>query len=76
MKWLQFLQDGDGMLSSNRLVYVSWSLVILCLIIYLTVLHGEIPKFDTSLVLLYCSVVGGKVVQSFAENVTSSNTTQ
>lgn len=70
MKWRQFFEDSSGALSSNRLIYLSWSFIILGLLAYLTIKIGEFPKIDTSLVMLYGSVVAGKVGQSFSENST------
>lgn len=70
MKWRQFLEDDSGALSLNRLIYLAWSVVLLCLFSYLTIKEGIFPKIDTSLVMLYGSVVAGKVVQSFSENAT------
>jgi hypothetical protein len=74
MKWNQFFQDESGALSSNRLVYLSWSFAILFLLVYLTITGKAFPKIETSLVLLYGSVVAGKVVQSFSENWPSKPT--
>jgi len=73
MKLTQFLQDETGAFSSNRLVYLSWSIAILGLIIFLSISGKALPKIDTSLILLYGSVVAGKVVQSFSENFSDSS---
>lgn len=76
MKLWQFLQDGDGAFSSNRLVYLGWSMVLLIMVSYLTFKNGEFPKIESSLVLLYGTVVTGKIVQSFSENNTGTSTKQ
>lgn len=70
--WRQFFQDGDGAYSSNRIVYLAWSLVILFLLSYLTIQGKAFPKIESALIFMYATVVAGKVVQSFSENSVSS----
>jgi hypothetical protein len=69
---LEFFQDGEGLLSSTRLAFLSTILLVLAVWGYTSFHTKTIQPLDNSIVYLVTALMAGKVGQSFAENKTPS----
>lgn len=65
---LEFFQDGDGLLSSTRLAFLSTIFLVLTVWGYASLHSKTVVPLDNSVVYLVTALMAGKVGQSFAEN--------
>ena len=72
MKILEFVQDGSGALSSTRLAFLLWAIVVLFVWAYTCITTGKIVTVDWSVVGIIATLMTGKVAQSFSSNDTTT----
>jgi hypothetical protein len=65
----QFLMDGDGQFSSNRLVFLLGYFVFFALWIAQSIHDKKIAPIDNSVIYLLVVLTGGKVGQSITDNM-------
>lgn len=66
---LGFLQDGSGDFSATRLAFLLWSISVLVVWCYVSlVIDQGLAKVDQSILAIIGVLMTGKVVQSFSPN--------
>lgn len=63
----EFLQDPDGRLSSNRIIYIAWSLSVLIVWTGASIYQGALAEIPTSVASVLGVLTGAKVLQRFGE---------
>ena len=61
------IQDAKGDTSSIRVVMLSWAGMLICLVIYLTILNGEFPEIPAGLASITGGILFGKLFQNYQE---------
>jgi|TARA_R110000824_G_scaffold20545_15_gene77438 hypothetical protein len=61
------LKEDSGKLSSTRLAFMAWSLIVLATWAIVSYQSGELIKLDNSIVSILGVLMSGKVVQRFGE---------
>ena len=67
MKFLEFFQDKNGQLSSNRFMFMFASLAVVIGWLMVTIVKGELQAIDWSIIALIGTFMSGKVVQKKME---------
>jgi len=67
IKALEFLQESNGTLSSNRLLFIIWILGVLSVWIVLCLKSGTLLEIPDSVTAITGIIITGKVTQKFAE---------
>ena len=71
----QFFQDGTGQLSSMRLLLIVWGIGTFVVWVILSLHAGAMMALPISLTTFLGSLIAGKVVQNFTENITTTTPT-
>ena len=71
---LQIFEEANGRLSSTRIAFVLWSLIILGVWTVLSLRNGQMQAFDMSIVSMLGIMLTGKVVQKFGEKTEAAVT--
>lgn len=66
-KLAEFLEDGDGSLSSTRLAFLLWAIGVLVVWIIASVEKKTLQPIDSSVTTVLGILMTGKVVQKFGE---------
>lgn len=67
MKILEFVSESNGKLSSGRLIVVTWSLGVFAVWGYASYVLGSLATIPESVIVMFGTAIGGKVVQKFGE---------
>ena len=66
------IQDVKGDTSSMRVFMLSWVIMLICLVVYLTILNGKFPDIPAGLVSITGGILFGKLFQNSQENKTGT----
>lgn len=67
MKFLEFFQEGNGNLSSARLLMLIWGIGILTFWGITSIKTSQLIPIPESVITLFAITVAGKVTQKFGE---------
>lgn len=73
-KLSEFVQDDTGACSAMRLLFIIWGLGAFIVWVILSFKTGTMVSIPWSITSFISSLVAGKVVQSYTENVTTPPT--
>jgi len=62
------IQDAKGDTSSMRVFMLAWAIMLICLVIYLTILNGAFPDIPSGLATITGGILFGKLFQNSQEN--------
>ena len=65
----EFLKDGDGHFSSNRLVFLTGFFVFFTLWVMQSIHENKVAPIDNSVIYMLVVVMSGKVGQSVTDNI-------
>lgn len=65
---LGFLQDGSGDFSATRLAFLMWSLFVLVVWCYVSVINQSLVDINEHVITIIGILMTGKVVQSYSPN--------
>jgi hypothetical protein len=72
-KFLEFFQDGDGLLSATRLSFLLWVIGLLVVWVIESISNKTLQAIPESVAAIIGVLMTGKVVQSFSENSASKS---
>jgi hypothetical protein len=62
------IQDSSGNTSSMRVFMLAWAIMMICLVVYLTLLNGKFPEIPVGLASITGGILFGKLIQNSQEN--------
>lgn len=62
------IQDGKGDTSSMRVFMLSWAVMLMCLVVYVTLTKDALPEVPLSLVSITGLILSGKIFQNSQES--------